>query len=482
MKSLFWKNLVIYSLVIVISFSVLGGAFLIQTSRFSLKEKENSVERTTDRAVESTQTYLQMKQMVQSILPGLSGQYEQSYRINMEQLASDIGAIIFVSDTGGELLYVSTNHGCYPQVGGAVPQNASGSVSQTGSYSGTDTFGGYFSTMHYVLGKAVKTKDGSNIAMIFVCIPSNTTVELFKNLRTTFAIMVLVVLLMTLVVTLMVVRTTVRPLKQIADTAKSFAGGDFSVRVPLPKHQDELYEMTRSFNQMADSLENMEENRRELIASVSHDLRTPMTTIGGFVDGILDGTIKPDKQAYYLNIISEEIKRLSRLANSMLQASRYQAADVVIQKATFDISEMLRRIIISFQQKLDDKKIDLQLDIPDSIDVSADRDGMFQVVYNLVDNAVKYVDQGGKITIYLSNRSSTVQFNIINTGGEIEPEQLKHIFERFYKGDRSRQTSKSGAGLGLYIVKTIINRHGGDVVAQSGDGKTEFCFTVPIGS
>jgi len=482
MKSLFWKNFVIYALVIVISFSVLSGAFIIQTSRFSLKEKESSVERTVDRAVESTLTYLEIKQLVRSILPGWGGQYEQSYRVNMEQLASDIGGIIFVSDTSGELLYVATDHGCYPQMGGSVPQKASGSVSDTGSYSGTDTFGGYFSTMHFVRGKAVKAKDGSNMAMIFVSIPANTTAELFMNLRTTFAVMILVVLLMTLVVTLLVVRTTVKPLKQIADTASSFARGDFSVRVPLPKPQDELYEMTRSFNQMADALENMEENRRELIASVSHDLRTPMTTIAGFVDGILDGTIKPEKQAYYLNIISEEVKRLSRLANSMLQASRYEASDAVIPKTTFDISEMLRRIVISFQQKLDDKKVDLQLDIPDSLAVSADRDGMFQVVYNLVDNAVKFADQGGKVTVYLSNRGGTVQFNIVNTGSEIEPEQLKHIFERFYKGDRSRQTSRAGAGLGLYIVKTIINRHGGDVVARSGNGKTEFCFTVPIGA
>ena len=227
-------------------------------------------------------------------------------------------------------------------------------------------------------------------------------------------------------------------------------------------------------------MENNEETRRGLIASVSHDLRTPMTTIAGFVDGILDGTIKPEKQEYYLRIISDEIKRLARLANSMLAVSRLESGKVG-EKTHFDLSEMLRRIIIGFEQPLSQKHIDVELDIPESQTILAEHDSFFQAVYNLIDNAVKFTPEGGKITIYLAEKNGKLQCNIINTGSEIPPEKLKFIFDRFYKGDTSRNRNSSGAGLGLYITKTVITQHGGDIFVRSGEGKTEFCFTIPQG-
>ena len=238
--------------------------------------------------------------------------------------------------------------------------------------------------------------------------------------------------------------------------------------------------MTVSFNQMADAIENMENQRRDLIANVSHDLRTPMTTIGGFIDGILDGTIKPEKQEYYLNIVSEEIKRLSRLANSMVEVSRLESGERALSKTAFDISEMVRRIVLGFERQLSDHQIDVDLDIPDKLEITADHDAIFQVVYNLMDNAVKFTDEGGKIIVYLSSKSGRMQFNIVNTGPGIGPEAIDHIFERFYKGDRSRGKKVTSSGLGLYIVKTLVNRHGGDIYAKSGNGQTEFCFTIPV--
>jgi signal transduction histidine kinase len=237
--------------------------------------------------------------------------------------------------------------------------------------------------------------------------------------------------------------------------------------------------MTVSFNRMADAMENAEENRRGLIASVSHDLRTPMTTIGGFVDGILDGTIKPENQTKYLHIISDEVKRLSRLASSMVEVSRLESGTRVMTRAVFDMSELVRRVVISFEQKLSEKRIEVTLDIPDTQNMNGDHDGMFQVVYNLMDNAVKFTDIGGSITIFMEEKAGKIKFHIVNTGGEIPAEDLRRIFDRFFKGDQSRNTSGAGSGLGLYIVKTIVGRHGGDVYAQSHGGKTEFVFTVP---
>jgi signal transduction histidine kinase len=293
--------------------------------------------------------------------------------------------------------------------------------------------------------------------------------------------MTLLVLVLTLIVTIIVVERTVKPMRQIALASKSFAKGNYSVRVPLPKYKygGELYELAAAFNNMADAFENVEMTRRGLVANVAHDLRTPMTTIAGFVDGILDGTIKPDKQEYYLRIVSDEVKRLSRMASSILEMSRLESGERALNLSMYDITETVRRIIISFEQKISQKNIELELDIPDRINVVADHDAMFQVIYNLVDNALKFVEEGGRIIIYMSERNSELQFNIINTGGEIAKEDIRYIFDRFYKGDRSRTGSASGSGLGLYIVKTVVNRHGGDVFARSENNTTEFCFKIP---
>ena len=237
--------------------------------------------------------------------------------------------------------------------------------------------------------------------------------------------------------------------------------------------------MTMGFNSMAESMQNTEETRRELIASVSHDLRTPMTTIAGFVDGMLDGTIKPEKQAYYLKIISDEIKRLARLANSMLAVSRLESGRE-LEKSVFDVSEMVRRIIIGFEQKLTEKRIEVELDIPENQNIKAEHDSFFQAVYNLMDNAVKFTDVGGTITVYMAENAGKLQFNIINTGSEIPPEKLRFIFDRFFKGDTSRNRNSTGSGLGLYITKTVIKQHGGDIFVRSNENKTEFCFTIPV--
>ena len=133
-----------------------------------------------------------------------------------------------------------------------------------------------------------------------------------------------------------------------------------------------------------------------------------------------------------------------------------------------------------FEQKLNEKKIEVELDIPESQNLKAQHDSIFQAVYNLVENAVKFTEPQGKITVYMAEKGGKLQFNIINTGSEIPPEQLKFIFDRFYKGDSSRNRNSTGSGLGLYITKTVIKQHGGDIFVRSSEGKTEFCFTLPL--
>ena len=477
MKSLFARNFLIYAMVIVLGFSILGGLFMSQVNRFALEEKQNQVNDALDRAVQNTSTYFELRDRADG---DWKDQYFTSYRSALHLLASDCGGTVFVGTAEGDLLFIATPDGCFSQEDNELqlPGPALRELLLRGTYAQTTHFYGYLSDANYVAGTTIGGEDP--VGAVFVCVPAQNTAELFLRLSRMFIILTIVVLLLTLVATILVVRSTTKPLQEITGAARRFAQGDLSARAPLPKQQDELYDLTLSFNRMAESMENNEETRRGLIASVSHDLRTPMTTIAGFVDGILDGTIKPEKQEYYLRIISDEIKRLARLANSMLAVSRLESGKVG-EKTHFDLSEMLRRIIIGFEQPLSQKHIDVELDIPESQTILAEHDSFFQAVYNLIDNAVKFTPEGGKITIYLAEKNGKLQCNIINTGSEIPPEKLKFIFDRFYKGDTSRNRNSSGAGLGLYITKTVITQHGGDIFVRSGEGKTEFCFTIPQG-
>ncbi len=205
-----------------------------------------------------------------------------------------------------------------------------------------------------------------------------------------------------------------------------------------------------------------------------------MTSIRGFGDGMLDGTIPQEKHPKYLRIISNEVDRLSRLVMSMLDAAKIQAGELIITPAPFNLTEVAASVLISFETQINNKHIEMDVEMADSMMVNGDSDHIYRVVYNLMENAVKFVDDGGRLTIRLGTEGKMSLFSVCNTGAEIPPEDLPHVFDRFYKVDRSRSSDRTGAGLGLYIVKTIVNLHGGDISVRSSDGETEFAFTMPL--
>ncbi len=475
MKSLFARNFLIYALVIVLGFTVLGSSFIYQVNRFSIEENQAQLTEAAEQTVLSSQAYFQLRDNAD-----WNDKFNTSYRVALNMLANELRGTIFVGDAQGKLLFIANEDGCYSQeqTGLMLPTVAFEDLISDGAYAQNSTFYGYLSVNHYVMGRVVNWEN-ELMGVVYVCMPAQATTELFLKLSRMFILLTIAVLFLTLIATILVVRNMIRPMKDMAIAARKFAAGDLTARAPLPKYQDELYDMTMSFNSMADAMQNSEETRRGLIASVSHDLRTPMTTIAGFVDGILDGTIKPERQEHYLRIISDEIKRLARLANSMLSVSKLEA-NREIEKTVFDLSELIRRIIIGFEQTLTEKKIEVELDIPERQMIKAEHDSLFQAIYNLIDNAVKFTDVSGTITIYMAENAGKLQFNIINTGNQIPQEKLKFLFDRFYKGDTSRNRNSSGSGLGLYITKTVIKQHGGDIFVRSSEEKTEFCFSIPL--
>lgn len=317
----------------------------------------------------------------------------------------------------------------------------------------------------------IVTVYGSNIHR------GNTVEELSKTIITS----AILVLLATMIAAYFITEKTVAPMREMRTAARDFSSGKFETRVRV-SGQDEVAELAKAFNQMAESLENLEKMRNSFIANVSHDLRTPMTTIAGFIDSIRDGVIPPEEQPHYLEVVSMEVHRLSRLVSSLLDLSRLQAGDRKFTMVPFDICEMARLILISFEQKIEEKQLDVLFECEeDRLMVLADRDAIYQVFYNICHNAVKFSRHGGKLRIRLvTSKDKKIRISIYNDGAGIPYEDQPMIFERFYKSDKSRGLDKTGVGLGLFICKTIITAHGEQIRLSSVPGENcEFSFTLP---
>lgn len=272
------------------------------------------------------------------------------------------------------------------------------------------------------------------------------------------------------------------PFEEMIYATRLYSRGDFSYRIKEPKKKDEVSELISAFNSMANDLSAFENSRRNFVANVSHELKTPMTTIGGFIDGILDGTISPSEQKKYLRVVSDEVKRLARLISSMLNISKIEAGELAPAFTKFDLSEMLVRTFLSFEQIISKNGIDIVgLDEMERTEVSADPDMINQVVYNIIDNAIKFTPRGQKIEVRLFREGGKAVVKIRNYGVGIANEELKMVFDRFYKVDKSRSLNTKSVGLGLYICKSIVELHNGRIYASSnGDEYAEFTVELPV--
>lgn len=273
--------------------------------------------------------------------------------------------------------------------------------------------------------------------------------------------------------------TITNPIKRISVAVTEFSKGNFKKRVEYTS-RNELGELADNINNMASALDNLETSRNSFISDVSHELRTPLTTITGFVEGILDGTVPEESRKEYLNVVLSESKRLSRLITNLLQVTRMENGETKIERTDFDINELVRITLLKFEMMIIPKNIDVSLDIKDGrIFVNADKDNINQVLVNLFNNAVKFTPEGGRITIDITEKRDKVWVSITNSGHGIENDQIDHIWDRFYKTDKSRSRERTGVGLGLYIVKQILNMHGEQITAESVvDDYTRFTFSL----
>ena len=304
------------------------------------------------------------------------------------------------------------------------------------------------------------------------------------KLSDTYLLVSVLVILGAVLVIILMAQKQSSPLKELAKAASDFGHGKLESRVIVDAGDpQEVQELALAFNNMASSLQKSEYQRQEFVANVSHELKTPMTTISGYLDGMLDGTIPPEMHQSYMRLVSDETKRLSRLVRSMLDISRMQNQDAIPPEALsrFDVCECVGRVLVTFEQKIVSKALEVEVSFPEyPVYTQASQDAITQVVYNLLDNAVKFCPDQGMLNVAIREGDGKVYVSIGNDGDTIPPEELPLVFDRFHKLDKSRAENRDGWGLGLYIVKNIIDRHGENISVSSQNGRTAFTFTLPL--
>lgn len=319
-----------------------------------------------------------------------------------------------------------------------------------------------------------------NVGAIFL-ISHNHMMKYSSGLLKSFLVAGGLTLVMVLLSYHFMSRELVRPLQLLNEAAEAFAKGDFSHRLP-EEEGGEMTPLLRAFNEMAQHVQENEKLRQTFVSNVSHDLRTPLTTIGGFIQNMESGAIPPEKQGHYYKIILDEVARLSRLVQTLLETSRMTAGERKYNFAPMDICELARITLLSFENRIDSKSLEVDFACDrDSITVLADSDAIQQVIYNLIDNAIKFTPEKGQLSLGITLQKQKALIEVRNSGDGIPEEELRHLFERFYKSDRSRGLDKGGMGLGLFIAKTITAAHGEEIWVESRVGEfTAFHFSLPL--
>lgn len=471
MRSYFFKNFMIVATMLMMCFLVLGAAFMGLGRSYMLSERKDSIETSVQEVERLAAAYSE------------SGYLDDwNFRIVLSTLASTSGNHYFLTDLGGTVMTCSDTEFLCPHLGKKIDPAVISGLSDQGSYFGLSTLGSFFESTHYVAALPIVGASDETLGYIFASSDAGDLIRIWNSIFNIFFVSTLIIMALALLLSFMQARYQSKPIHEMAAAARRFAHGDFSVRVSGTERLDEIGALATSFNLMAQSLEKSEMRRADFIANVSHELKTPMTSISGFADGILDGTIPPENQRQYLETISSETKRLNRLVRRMLDVSRMQSAGPEeLRKGSFDAGELLIETLLVFEKKITDKGLDVDVQLPeDAIWVLGERDAINQVIYNLLENAVKFATPGSVLGLGLFKQGGKAYVSVKNHGDTISEEDLALIFERFHKTDRSRSMDRDGVGLGLYIVKTIIGSHGEDIAVTSRDGVTEFVFSLTL--
>ncbi|MBQ8356855.1 MAG: HAMP domain-containing histidine kinase [Clostridia bacterium] len=480
-KSVFAKYILTFMLIIFVSFLVLVLIITGMVNSYAVNAKEKLLSNAASGAAEFLEARTETLSKT-NFTQMIEGSVEDVDRMLRALSATDEDVSILLVDNAGHVVRMVSADGVTGPSDAVVPRNIMDEVNNNVRLSEFEALDGVFDTPHFFYTAPVFTGDGYVCGTVFACSTSATQDALLGVMIKTILVASLWVMLAALIAVYIITERVIGPLKDMSRMAKEFAAGNFDARVPV-RGNDEVAELAVAFNNMADSLSRLEVMRNTFVANVSHDLRTPMTTISGFIDNILSGAIPPEKRDYYLELIRTEVQRLARLVTSLLDISRIQAGDRKFDYRPFDICEMARLILISFETKIEAKHLEVSFSCDEErMNAYADHDAVYQILYNLCDNAVKFSREGGKLSISLTAvKEHRIMVTVYNEGEGIAAADLPFVFERFYKGDKSRGLDKSGAGLGLFIAKTIMDAHHEKIWVESEQGVyCSFSFTLPL--
>ena len=472
MKSSFSRSFTTAALILLIALTVLGASFQLQVKEYMTESTISGLEKDADIIANLAAAY------------SIDGQLtSREFLLNLDVASQVTDADVIICDGNGYVILCSDSlTGCDHQ-GLQINRSYLLTVVQNGGDTATGVIRGLYADQRYVVSRPIISGSTAS-GIVLVSTPTNATTLILNKISNIFLTAAVFVVLMAVLAVTAFARRESKPLRDMARIANAFGHGNLEARVKIDEDcSEEMEELALAFNNMATSLQKSEYQRQEFVANVSHELKTPMTTISGYVDGILDGTIPKTRQEYYLQIVSDETKRLSRLVRSMLDISQLQKEEGIPEekKMHFDLEEVMGQVLITFEKKINDKKLNVDVDLPEHpVYTIANRDYITQVIYNLIDNAVKFCPEGGTLGLKIKDSGSKVYVSVSNEGQTIPPEELPLLFDRFHKLDKSRSQNRDGWGLGLYIVKTIVCSHGENISVTSRDGKTEFTFTMPL--
>lgn len=372
-----------------------------------------------------------------------------------------------IAASGTALNYIS---------GHQLPENITSKILSGKNVSVIDHFDGIFKSQVIVCGKPIKTKTDI-VGGVLSVLPQPQLGMLKWEIHKYFLWGMMIAIMFAFIMAYIISRQVTKPIRKINDALKQLAVGEFKSDLKL---EGDLKPLSDTFNEMATAIKNSDRVGKEFLANVSHELRTPMTTITGFLQGIEDGTIPTEKHHEYINLVINEMKRLTRLTNGLLEVARMDIRKEEFTTERFDINELIRVTLITFENRITEKEINVRIEFEnEKLNVDANCDGITRVITNLIDNAIKFANRGGYILLKTSARGENATISIENSGVGIPENDLEFIFDRFHKSDKSRSMDKKGVGLGLYIVKNIIKQHGKQITAESEEGKyARFTFVL----
>ena len=366
-----------------------------------------------------------------------TGELEENWDFRLSlSLFSDVGeAEAQVCDENGFVVLCSCDEFNCEHLGRQIDADLITEIDMNGETFRVGTLTGIHDGRRYIAGRPIVSDDTEQtIGYVIISSDMSQITDFMQRSSSLFFYSAIIVLVLSMAAATFLSHQQVQPLNKVAEAARRFGRGELDTRVDVPKS-----------------------------------------------DGMLDGTIPPEKQQHYMQIVSGEVRRLSRLVRNMLDIAKLQAMGVEDSRKTrFDLGEELSDVLITFEQKIYNKHLDVRVDLPDKpVWTRAERDSITQVIYNLIDNAIKFCPDGGRLSLRVQSDGGKARVSVENTGPTIDKDELPLLFDRFHKADKSRSADREGWGLGLYIAKTIVGAHGGDIWATSENGVTQFNFTLP---